>query len=88
MAAVRVPLSKNLRANIMGSMQDVDYPDGFAAGVFNNFNEEAWSVAGNLFWSPVKSVDVGVEFRHGERGLVDGRSGQLNRLEFAAKYSF
>ena len=88
MAAVRVPLSKNLRANIMGSMQNVDYPSGFAAGVFNNFNEEAWSVAGNLFWSPVKNVDVGVELRHGERGLVDGRSGQLNRLEFAAKYNF
>jgi hypothetical protein len=41
-----------------------------------------------LFWSPVKGFDLGVEYRHGERILVSGANGQLDRVEFAAKYSF
>jgi hypothetical protein len=87
-AAVRLPINKAVRANIMGSFQSVDYPDGFAAGTFNAFNEKAWSISGNIFWTPAKGFDLGIEYRHGERGLVSGASGQLDRLEFAAKYSF
>ena len=51
-------------------------------------NDKAWSLAANLFWSPVKALDLGVEYRHGERELLNGLAGQLNRLEFAAKYNF
>lgn len=86
--AVRLGWTPTLRSNLMASYQKAMYPDGFAPGYFNNFNKEAWSVAGNLFWSPVTNIDLGVEYRHGERILVNGLSGQLNRLEFAAKYSF
>lgn len=52
------------------------------------FNRQAWSAAANIFWTPVRSVDVGLEYRHGERALVGGAKGQLDRFEFAAKYSF
>jgi DcaP outer membrane protein len=86
--AVRLPLSKSVRTNLMASWQKADYPDGFAAGTFNGYNGNAWSVAGNLFWSPVKNIDVGAEYRHGQRELVSGVKGQLDRIEFAAKYSF
>lgn len=88
MAALRLPLAKNVRTNLMGSWQHASYPGGFAAGQFNAYNDTAWSVAGNIFWSPVKNVDVGVEYRHGMRELVSGASGQLDRIEFAAKYGF
>ncbi len=88
LAAVRLGWTPTLRSNLMVSYQQANYPGGFAAGTFNAFNDQAWSVAGNLFWSPVKQLDLGVELRHGERQLVNGASGQLNRLEFAAKYSF
>ena len=37
---------------------------------------------------PVSNVDLGIEIRRGERELVSGASGQLDRVEFAAKYSF
>jgi hypothetical protein len=52
------------------------------------FNKRAWSAAGNLFWTPIKNIDLGIEYRHGERRLVNGADGALDRIEFAAKYSF
>lgn len=88
MVALRVGVAKGLRANLMGSYQRVSYDDALAAATIGGFNKQAWSVAGNLFWSPVKNVDLGVEVRHGERKLVNGASGMLDRVEFAAKYGF
>ena len=86
--AIRLGWTPTVRSNIMVSYQSADYPGGFAAGTFNAYNDSAWSVAGNLFYSPVKGLDLGVEYRHGEREVVSGASGALNRVEFAAKYSF
>ena len=59
-----------------------------ALPILSGFNDKAWSVAANLFLSPVKSIDLGIEYRHGEREIVSGAKGQLDRFEFAAKYSF
>lgn len=87
MAAARVSLTPQLRVNLMGSYQTVDYADALLAGV-GTFNKRAWSVAGNLFWSPIKNVDLGIEVRHGERKLVNGADGALDKVEVAAKYSF
>lgn len=87
-AALRIGLTPTVRTNLMVSYQDVNYPGGFAAGYFNAFNETAYSYAGNIFWSPAKGFDFGVEYRHGQRQLVNDIKGQLDRLEFAAKYSF
>lgn len=91
-AAARIGLSSNLRSNIMYSMQDVSYPSAYRP---IGANESAWSVAGNLFWSPVKGFDIGAEYRHGVReiwvltnGTAAPQSGQLDRVEFAFKYSF
>ncbi|MDQ4419771.1 DcaP family trimeric outer membrane transporter [Sphingobium sp. DEHP117] len=87
-AALRISLTPSVRTNLMASYQDVSYPGGFAAAYFNTFNETAYSFAGNIFWTPAKGFDLGAEYRHGVRELVSGASGQLDRLEFAAKYSF
>jgi Porin subfamily len=86
--AVRLGWTPTVRSNIMVSYQKADYPGGFAAGTFNAYNESAWSVAGNVFYTPVKGLDLGIEYRHGERKLVSGVSGSLNRIELAAKFSF
>lgn len=87
-AALRIGLTPTVRTNLMASYQDVSYPGGFAAGYFNGFNEKAYSYAANIFWTPAKGFDLGAEYRHGVRELVSGATGQLDRLEFAAKYSF
>lgn len=87
-AALRIGLTPSVRTNLMASYQDVSYPGGFAPGYFNGFNEKAYSYAANIFWTPAKGFDLGAEYRHGVRELVSGATGQLDRLEFAAKYSF
>lgn len=86
--AVRVPLAPGVRANLMASYQTVDYADSLTLASISTYNKQAWSAAANLFYSPVKNVDLGIEYRHGERKLVGGAQGAIDRIEFAAKYSF
>lgn len=88
LGAVRLPLGDGLRANLMASYQTVDYAAALKTSDIASFNKRAWSAAANLFYSPVKAVDLGIEFRHGTRKLVNGASGAIDRIEFAAKYSF
>lgn len=42
----------------------------------------------NLLYSPVAKLTLGAELRHAERELENGQDGDLNRLQFSAKYSF
>ena len=88
MAAARVALSPTVRMNVIGSMQSVDYDGSLALASLSAYNKKAWSGAVNLFYSPAKPIDLGIEYRHGERELVNGAKGALDRIEFAAKYSF
>ena len=88
LAAVRLTIAPQLRLNVMGSYQTVDYASALTLANVGAFNKQAWSGAVNLFYTPVAGIDVGIEYRHGERELVNGASGNLDRLEFAAKYSF
>lgn len=87
-AAARIPLGPTLRVNVMGSYQHVDYDNLLTATNVATFNRQAWSGAVNLFYSPVKAIDLGIEYRHGERELVNGVDGSTDRVDFAAKYSF
>ena len=88
MVAVRVPLTTQVRINLMGSYQRVHYDQTLAPAAIAGLNRQAWSAAANLFYSPVRQIDLGIEYRHGERELVSGANGNLDRVEFAAKYSF
>lgn len=85
-AALKIGWTNAIRSSVIGSYQHADYPDGVLVPAAANLT--AWSLAGNLFWSPVKGFDVGIEFRHGEREIVSGAKGQMDRVEFATKYSF
>ena len=84
-AALHFGLTDKLRTNLMYSFQDVDYPSGLAPATAN---EAASSYAINLFYSPIKAFDLGVEYRHGKRELLNGDSGKLDRLHFVAKHAF
>lgn len=87
-AALRMAVSPTVRVNLIGSYQKADYDSSLALASIAAFNKRAWSGAVNVFYSPVKPVDLGIEFRHGERKLVSGVTGKLDRIELAAKYSF
>ncbi|WP_245656437.1 DcaP family trimeric outer membrane transporter [Novosphingobium naphthalenivorans] len=88
LAAARIAIAPQWRINVMGSYQRVDYANVLTAATIASYNKQAWSAAANIFYSPVKNIDVGLEYRHGERELVSGADGALDRIEFAAKYSF
>lgn len=88
LGSLHLPLGAQLRANLMAAYQNVSYDPTLAVASLAAYNKQAWSVAGNLFYSPVKGVDLGVEYRHGERTLVSTASGTVDRIELAAKYGF
>lgn len=88
LAAARVALTPEIRMNLMGSYQTVDYDGALPVAALAGFNDRAWSLAANIFWTPVRNIDLGFEYRRGTRELVSGAKGQLDRFEFAAKYSF
>lgn len=85
-AAVKFGWTPTLRSTFTGSYQSAKYPDGLI--VTGLANAKAYSGAANLFWTPAKGFDVGVEYRHGVRELLNGDTGALDRIEFAIKYGF
>lgn len=87
-AALRVNWTPTVRSTFMASFQEAQYDSALSAASLANFNKSASSVAANLFWSPVRGLDFGVEYRHGQRELVNGISGDLSRIEFVGKYGF
>jgi len=85
-AAFRIGWTDAIHSTVMGSYQSADYPAGVI--VTGLANAKSYGGAGNLFWSPGKGFDIGVEYRHAVRELVSGDTGALDRLEFAFKYGF
>ena len=85
-AALRLGWTPTIRSTFIASYQDASYPDGIVIPALAN--KQAWSLVGNLFWSPAKNFDVGIEYRHGQRKVVSGDKGTLDRVEMAAKYTF
>ncbi|WP_244309845.1 DcaP family trimeric outer membrane transporter [Sphingobium fuliginis] len=89
--AGRYALDDQWRVNLIASYQRIFYADDLDPATTSGiamFNRQAWSVAGNLFYSPVKNVDLGIEYRHGERRLVNDLNGHVDRFDVAAKYNF
>lgn len=83
--AVRVGWTAKTRSTFTYSLQTVDNTTGLSNA---SSNDEAWSAAVNLFTSPVKGLDLGVEYRHAERELFNGQSGELDRVHAVVKQSF
>ncbi|MCU7845600.1 MAG: porin [Candidatus Thiodiazotropha sp. (ex Monitilora ramsayi)] len=83
-AAYRHMWNSKWRSNLIYSMVDVDNPSS-APG---SFNESANSIQVNLMYTPVKPLTLGVMYLTGELEKENGDDGQLDRIQFAAKYSF
>lgn len=85
-AALKLGWTPTVRSTFMVGYQRAWYPD--LVSLPGLANEAAYSVAGNLFWSPAKNFDVGIEYRHAQREVVSGLKGQMDRLEMSTKYTF
>ncbi len=84
-AAYRHLWADNLRTNIAGSYFKADNP---VALTTNQVTDESWNGFVNLIWNPVGPLNVGVELMYAERTLEDGRSGNLQRVQFSTQYNF
>ncbi|MDR3419122.1 MAG: DcaP family trimeric outer membrane transporter [Nevskia sp.] len=78
--------SAKWRSNLMLSAIEGDAMGGDNIG--GNATKRTESAAANLFYSPVKNLSVGGEYRYADRADVAGDRGRLNRLQFSAKYVF
>ncbi|MEE4288319.1 MAG: DcaP family trimeric outer membrane transporter [Erythrobacter sp.] len=84
-AAYRHLWSDRLRSNIAASYFKADNP---VALTTNQVTDESWNSFVNLIWTPVGPLNVGVELMYAERTLEDGRSGNLQRVQFSTQYNF
>ena len=76
---------KTLRSNLNISGIGVDNDTDFIAASSNRF---AWSVSGNLLYSPIPEVTFGMELMRGYRELEDGTQGKFDRLQVSGIYHF
>ncbi|MCP8891935.1 DcaP family trimeric outer membrane transporter, partial [Sphingomonas faeni] len=76
-AAFRIGWTDAIHSTVMGSYQSADYPAGMI--VTGLANAKSYGGAANLFWSPGKGFDIGMEYRHAVRELVSGDTGALDR---------
>lgn len=84
-AAYRHVWADNLRSNIAGAYFKADNPVLLTT---NQVTDQSWNGLVNLIWNPVGPLNVGVELMYAERRLEDGRSGNLQRVQFSTQYNF
>lgn len=75
--------SDTTRSTLGYAIYDADA--GSAAGVYN---KKSQSVHVNLLFSPMAKLTLGSEFIYGKLEKSNGNTGEMNRLQFSAKYSF
>ncbi|MBU2976690.1 DcaP family trimeric outer membrane transporter [Alteromonas sp. C1M14] len=74
-----------MRSNIMFSALDVDN-DATLTGTA--VTESSYSTRLNLLYSPTKALTVGAEYAYAKREVESGLEGDMNRVQFSAKYAF
>lgn len=76
---------QRLRSSIAGSYFKADNPVAFTTRLVT---DQSWNGLANLIWNPVDPLDIGIEVMYAERRLEDGRTGNLQRLQFSTRYNF
>ena len=85
MAAFRHVWGPKARSSIGGSYFKADNPVAFTGG---SPTDEVWNVFGNVIYSPVPKLDLGLEYMYAERTDEAGRDGNLQQVQVMAKYAF
>ncbi|MEM8696139.1 MAG: DcaP family trimeric outer membrane transporter [Pseudomonadota bacterium] len=84
-AAFRHVWTDQLRSTLAGSYFRADNPVTLTGlGV----TDEVWNAMGNIIYSPVPPLDLGIEYMFARRTLESGVSGDLQRVQLSAKYRF
>jgi hypothetical protein len=76
--------SKAWRSNVAYGYAAADQPD-FVTG---DMTRQAQSAHANLLWSPTLQTTFGLEYIYAMRERVDGRTGDLHRVQFSSRFNF
>lgn len=81
-------LAYNISRNLMANMSTAWF--GIDPSVYRDPNaiKSGGSFHANVIWSPIESINTGIEFMTLHNKLCDGKSGVGNRLQFMIKYIF
>lgn len=70
------------------SRSDAAFGAAYGASGQSGANKTLRQAHLNAIFTPVKNVDLGAEYTHGERRTYAGETGTMSRLGFMGKYSF
>ncbi|MBD3729146.1 MAG: porin [Sphingomonadales bacterium] len=84
-AAFQHKWSPKLRSTLAGSYFKADNPILFTG---TSPTDTVWNALANIIYSPVPKLDVGIEYMYAERENEAGLSGNLQKVQVSAKYSF
>lgn len=84
-AAYRHVWNEQFRSNVFYSAIQVDNNTNLTGEAANN---KAANLGVNLLYSPAKALTFGAELSVATRELENGSDGDMNRLQFSAKYAF
>lgn len=80
-------ISEKWRSNFAVSLIDYDDSTQYAKSNPTN-NKQVSDISANIFYTPITSVDVGLEYHHGKREQFDGEEYKASRLNFVTTYKF
>ncbi len=80
--------SKVLRTNINSGFIDIDYSPVIEQTLIAKRTEKLFSFHGNLIWSAMPNLDIGIEHSIAKLRTVSGEVGTIKRLQLSTKYRF
>lgn len=86
-AAYQHHLNDQFRSTVMYSFIDIDN-DTDLLNLTGNPTKSSMSYSANLLYSPEKKLTFGIELKHAQREVESGVDGDINRIQFSAKYAF
>jgi len=83
--AYRHKWNEKMRSNITFSALDIDNDTALTG---TGVTESTYSTRVNFLYSPTKAITVGAEYAYAKREVESGLEGDMNRVQFSAKYAF
>jgi DcaP outer membrane protein len=82
--------TNTLRSSLVYGRIRNDYVDQVTGGLAaaGSRTQDFWTVHANLIWSPVPSVNIGVEYIYAFNGIVNSANGTAHRIQVSFQYSF
>lgn len=83
--AYRHMWTDTVRSTLSGSYFKADNPVTLTTG---SVTDESWNIFGNIIYSPVPPLDLGIEYMYANRELENGAADNLQKIQVSAKYKF